>query len=578
MLTVEEYGRIRRAYREGMSIREISRTYHHSRRKVREALKEAYPKGYRRRKRVVCPVGDAIGERIREILKADAKAPRKQRHTAQQIWRRLQAEGYPGSERTVRRLVAEHRLRNRELYLPLVQDPGVRIEADFGEAEVDFPWGRTTAHLLVLVWSYSSCPFVMAFPTERTEAILEGVSAGLDFYGAVPKEIWWDNPKTVAGKIFRGRKREASADWQKLASHYVFDPKFCLVRKANEKPRAEGLVKYFRKRWLVPVPSFGSWEELNEYLRECCLADRDRKVGKRTVTIAEQWEEDRAAASVLPPYPYDACVREETRSDHQQLVTYDYAFYSVPAEYAFQPVTIKARVHEIEIVHGERTIACHARTYERGEKVLDPLHYLPTLERKPGALDHMDCMRKWQLPSVFERLRTELERRWEGSRGTREYIQVLRLHESYSTSEIAEASQFCLDRGCAGADAIRMHLEQQEQLLSSAEIPSLDLSHLPRLARVEVKSQGLDHFNQLMQDTTIDIISDEFGCYPGDGESVRSKDYYYTEVNGKVHHNISDTDSNHNNILAKGVHTDDRDIHTSLANAFEATAVTRDGP
>jgi len=166
MLTVEEYGRIRMAYREGMSVRAIARRYHHSCRKVREALREAEPKGYRRSKPVVCPVSGAFAERVREILKADEQSPRKQRHTAHRIYARLLEEGYGGSERTMRRVAAEFRRRGRESYLPLVQDPGVRMETDFGEADIDFPWGRTTAHLLVLSWSYSSCPFVMGLPTE----------------------------------------------------------------------------------------------------------------------------------------------------------------------------------------------------------------------------------------------------------------------------------------------------------------------------------------------------------------------------------------------------------------------------
>lgn len=561
MLTVEEYGRIRRAYREGMSIRGIARTYHHSRHKIREVLKEAYPRGYRRKKPSVCPISEVIRERVREILKSDEDAPGKQRHTGQQMWRRLKEEGYSGSERTVRRVVAELRCRGRELYLPLVQDPGLRIEADFGEAEIDFRWGRTTAHLLVLSWSHSSCPFVMAFPTERTEAILEGVSSGLEFFGCVPKEVWWDNPKTVVGKIFRGRGREASTEWQRLASHYVFDPKFCLCGKGNEKPRAEGLVKYFRKRWLVPVPSFGSWEELNEYLRKCCLRDRGRKVGRRTVSIAEQWEEERAAASPLPPYPYDACVRQETRGDHQQMVVYDAVCYSVPAEYAFQPVSIKARVHEIEIVHRERTIARHTRSYQRGERVLDPLHYLPTLERKPGALDHVECVRKWKLPPVFERLRGELERRWEGSRGTREYIQVLRLHERFGTTAIAEASRFCLERSCAGADAIRMHLEQQ--LLSpSEEIPALDLAAHPQLARIEIKSIGLGHYNHLLGGPALVPQEEESFVSPRGNGSTDSNRW----------------ESIKTDFIPTGGREHDGNIEFVVAELSEAIAVAGDGP
>ncbi len=50
MLTVDDYGRIRRAHRDGMSIRAIARSLHHSRRKVREALACPEPTAYTRTK------------------------------------------------------------------------------------------------------------------------------------------------------------------------------------------------------------------------------------------------------------------------------------------------------------------------------------------------------------------------------------------------------------------------------------------------------------------------------------------------------------------------------------------------
>ncbi len=56
MLTVDDYGQIRRAFRDGMSIREIARTFHHSRRKIREVLNgSGSPEPYRKRARQVAP-------------------------------------------------------------------------------------------------------------------------------------------------------------------------------------------------------------------------------------------------------------------------------------------------------------------------------------------------------------------------------------------------------------------------------------------------------------------------------------------------------------------------------------------
>ena len=50
--------------------------------------------------------------------------------------------------------------------------------------------------------------FAIALPTQRTEAILEGMSQAFEFFGCVSKEVWWDNPRTVADAILSGCERK----------------------------------------------------------------------------------------------------------------------------------------------------------------------------------------------------------------------------------------------------------------------------------------------------------------------------------------------------------------------------------
>jgi hypothetical protein len=91
----------------------------------------------------------------------------------------------------------------------------------------------------VTTWAYSNYPFVLALPFERTEAILEGMVRAFEFFGCIPKEVWWDNPKTVATAILLGRERRLHPRYAALASHYVFNPLFCTPRRGNEKPDVE---------------------------------------------------------------------------------------------------------------------------------------------------------------------------------------------------------------------------------------------------------------------------------------------------------------------------------------------------
>ena len=499
MLTVEDYGRIRRAHRDGMSIRAIARTFHHSRRKIREVLANPEPRPYSRAKDPPAPVLGRVKPIIDEILSADEQAPRKQRHTAAQIHRRLQAEhNYAGGYDQVRRYVARKRRSQRETFIPLARDPGQRLEADFGHIYVDFPEGRRQVPVLITVWSHSNCPFAMAMPTERIEVILAGMVEAFAFFACVPREVWWDNPATVVTLILKGRDRKPHDRYEALASHYRFDPLFCMPARGNEKPYAENRVYSLQRRWATPVPRVKDFDELNAYLRDRCLKDRERTVAQSNETVSQRFERDRAAALPLPDRRFDPCIRKEAKVNKYQTVRFDNNGYSVPRPYAFQNVTVKGYIDHIEVVADGRVIARHDRCYGRGEQILDPIHYLVTLERRPAALDHADVYRHWQLPAAFAELRQRLEQRHGTRPGARQYIQVLQLLAHHPVRRVQRAIENGRPREYPRADAIirETHRLAQREAPSGDSVERADQpSHV---SRVQVPRPDLSRFDQLL--------------------------------------------------------------------------------
>lgn len=91
-------------------------------------------------------------------------------------------------------------------------------------------------------------------PGQRAEAILYGMAEASEFFGCVPRELWWDNPMTVATVILTGRQRTLHPRYQALASHYNFHPLFCMPARGNEKPHVENRVKKLQRRWTTRVP------------------------------------------------------------------------------------------------------------------------------------------------------------------------------------------------------------------------------------------------------------------------------------------------------------------------------------
>jgi transposase len=495
MLTVDRYARIRQLRRDGLTIRQIVDQLSHSPKTILKALANPEPVPPATSGPRLAPVFGPFRTVVDAILAEDETAPRKQRHTATQVYRRLVAEhAYAGGYDQVRRYLQQRRLAHRETFIPLEHRPGVRAEADFGHIQVDFPDGRRQVPVLLVTWSYSNAPFAIALPTERTEAILHGLVEAFAFFACVPVELWWDNPKTVAIHLFRGRDRALHPRYAALASHYPFTPKFCLPATATEKPRVENRVFDLQRQWATPVPRVADQGELNAHLCRCCLAARERTCGDQVEPVGVRFERDRAAGLPLPERPFDACVVQPGQVDKYQTVRFDGNSYSVPRRWAFRPVSVKGYIDRVAVVADGQTIARHPRSYGRREKILDPLHYLVVLEKKPAALDHAPVYRDWQLPAAFAALRHSLETRLGPRTGARHYIGVLQLLARHPLERVGRAIELSCMRGDADAAAVTAIVERlaRDSVLSlndnalsldrpMATVPRPDLSRFDRL-------------------------------------------------------------------------------------------------
>lgn len=491
MLTVFQYGDIRRAHRDGMSVRELARTFRHSRRKIRQILAEAEPRPYTRTQPISAPVLGAFHGVIDTILADDENAPSKQRHTAMQIYRRLRDEhAYGGGYDAVRRYVGQHRREHRETFIPLAHDPGQRIEADFGHIYVDFPTGRRQVPVLIAVWSYSNYPFVMAMPTERTEAILAGMVEAFNFFGRVAHEVWWDNPRTVASQIFSGRERRVNERYAALASHYAFDPLFCMPARGNEKPFVETRVRVMQRQWATPVPNVADLSALNAMFRARCVDEVNRTVAGQTESIGQRFARDRAEALALPARSFDACVMQPGQVDKYQTVRFDRNRYSVPRACAFQTVMVKGYLDRIDVVAGGDVVARHRRSYGRDEQILDPLHYLAALGRRPAALDHAPVLRDWQLAACFTQLREALEKRHGKSAGARQFVRVLQLLSEHPMQRVQAVVEVCLVKNDIDAERIAVQVRRRAELDSTTpKLEAIPLCHYqvprPELSRYD---------------------------------------------------------------------------------------------
>ena len=478
MYHVSLYEQIRRACKvEGKSQREAAQQYGVSRWMVRKMLKHYKPPGNCRKQKVAHRLMDDYAQVVADIIETDKTAPRKQKHTSRRIYDLLVSDhDFKGNYSTVTRYMGKQRGRNQEVYIPLVHVDGTACY-DFGEAYAVLDGVSTKIHFAVMDCCRTDQIFVKAYVRENTQAFQDSHAEAFSFFGGVPSEILYDN--TGIAVVMKGGSecRKETPAFTQLKSYYLFTSQFCAPGKGNEKGKVENKVGYTRRNFLTPVPVAKTLAELNAYLLQCCEKHRDKmrlKMGEDAFT------EEKAAFLSLPQDKFSAVHITCRKATKMSLVRYGSNDYSVPTEHAFKEVTVKAYYHRIDVCYQNQVIATHERSYAKGEQILSPYHYLDLIKRKIRSIDQAAPLKQLQVPACFDKYHKRL-REAHHKKGDREFIDVLKLLEVYSLSEVTQAVQKSLATGSTECHTVKQHILNQKHGTGSTVKKDDSYAHLPAL-------------------------------------------------------------------------------------------------
>jgi hypothetical protein len=409
------------------------------------------------------------------ILEADRGAPPKQRHTAKRIFERLRAEhGFAGGYTIVKDYVRERRLRggrcsSRWPIRPAC--PGRLRRGGGGDRRRASARSTSSASTCRTRTPASSRP---TRPSGR--GLLRRAQRRLRLLRRVPRSILYDNTKLAVARILGDGTRQRTRAFAELQSHYLFLDRFGRPGKGNDKGKVEGLVGYARRNFLVPVPRAASFAALNAQLERRCLERLGDRLRGHEESIGERLVRDLAPCS---------------RGRHRP---------TTPASRRPGLLAVAGALRPQRLLGADRLRpprGAGARLRRRGGDRLRGRGHRPAsalLRARglrlrpaalPGAARAQDRRARpgraaagWDLPEAFATLRRLLEARM-GKRGKREYVQVLRLLETFRPRTCWPAVREALGWGAIGFDAVK-HL-----VLCRIERrpPRLDLTVYPYLPR-----------------------------------------------------------------------------------------------
>ena len=401
MLTMDQIHDIRfRYYGKGENVSQIATALQLDWRTVRKYIdmqdfNEPAPKPASDQR--FCPKLDPFKPIIDKWLQDDKSAPRKQRHTANQVFKRLkrEAQGFTCSYRLVATYVAHRKKQiftgTKTGYLPLVHRPG-EAQVDFGTADFYENGKRITGKYIEVSFPYSNKGYLQLFYGENMECLLEGLDTIFRHIGGVPHELWFDNTKTIVTEIIRKGGRTLTDRFLRFQEHYGFKAVFMNTGEGHEKGNVENKVGYQRRNFLVPVPQFISLADYNRQLLAMCEEDADREHYRRNETIEELFQSDRKALLPLPSIKFELTGRATTKTNkwgkfYMNKGVHEYSVSPKHAETVVNLVTSSGMI----IVQDEnyREIVRHRRLYGNSkQEQMNWIPYLKQLSLRPRALKY----------------------------------------------------------------------------------------------------------------------------------------------------------------------------------------------
>jgi transposase len=277
MLVVETIARIRRErFVKGKSIKEIVRELKVSRNTVRKVLRSgATSFEYMRTVQPRPKLGSWRADLDRMLSDNEAK-PVRERLTLIRIFEELRGLGYAGSYDAVRRYARKWQASRgeavAEAYVPLSFAPGEAYQFDWSHEIVLINGVTVTVKVAHVRLCHSRMLFVRAYPRETQEMVFDAHARAFAFFrGSCTRGIY-DNMKTAVETVFIGKNRQYNRRFLRMCSHYLVEPTACTPASGWEKGQVENQVGLVRERFFTPRLRVASYDELNAWLLDRCVA------------------------------------------------------------------------------------------------------------------------------------------------------------------------------------------------------------------------------------------------------------------------------------------------------------------
>lgn len=463
MFIVESIAKIRRMYHvEKKSLRSIAIELGISRNTVRKIIRTDATKFEMAKYNRSAVALDGYLPKLISALKENAKEPVRRRLTAKKLHKLLCDQGFTGSYESVnlevRKYRREHEAKGKQVFVPLSFEAGESFQFDWGLEEVEIAGVIVRVKAARIKLCYSRHALVVVYPNEQLEMVIDAHNEAFKFFDGCCKTGIFDNMKTAIKKILVGKDRELNERFAEMASYHLFKPIACTPAAGWEKGQVEKQVGDTRRNFFTPLLKGANYSDINNQLKSMCI-EWSQSIKHPEFTSKSVWEVYQEEKQYLIPYrgEFTSYRLYATVVSSMSTVNYDTNAYSVECAYVGRTVQIKPQAWQVIILHDGKIIGQHARSFERNAKIYNPWHYVPVLERKPGALRNGAPFKELMdaLPLIFRQVQSKLQNHKDSDK---QFIKVLLLVMKHGMETVSQACLDAITTGGCSADLVESYL------------------------------------------------------------------------------------------------------------------------
>jgi transposase len=435
-----------------------------------------------------------------DFIKTTLEAYPKLRST--RLFSMIKARGYNGTIVQLRRHVAQNRPRKAaEAFLRLRTMPGEQAQVDWGHfGKIKIGRAERPLSCFVMVLGYSRRLYAEFVLEQKMDSLLRCHRNGFAEFNGVPREILYDNMKTVVLER-QGEYIRYHPELLDFAGHYHYVPKPCAPYRGNEKGKVERTIQYLRHSFFA-AREFVSLDDLNEQLRTWIKDTAHMRTVPGSAdreSINEAFAKETTMLLPLPEHPFTCDQVLTMSSGKTPYLRFDCNDYSIPHDRVGKPLTLVASQNEIRLIEDNKVIAKHIRSYSKKEIIEDLSHIekLAKAKRAATELRGRDRLRV-ACPSIAIFMETLCHR---GESMSHQTARLNKLLDLYGAEELNGALEEAMRRNAYSATSVNYILEAKRKKRKEKPVISIPLSDDPRIKNVRVKPHDLTEYDKLNKTT-----------------------------------------------------------------------------